>query len=500
MAEQALKDQTEIVTCIARAPGIVFLLVAAADGKIDNKEIKQFAKLLKSPDYEILVAAMQQAGQSLLDLLTDVQNSQLQPLEELKQLREILDNYFPEDAALLYKSTLLKLAIGTAQASGGLFGIFGNKIGKEEEIVLAMIVSVLGLLEDTSQQTDVSSNSEDLSSQLDYHSMDDLPDHLYPVLKPADWAENAKDDVVIRGIYAENDIRANEPVVGYALDLPETIQFLSKDSVSENLSIEDIHSKALHNLDQRLLAGTKWQELNYQLPDEPELEVSGLVLTGDYYSSEALLSNVLLKIAHRKLDAEMLMVIAPERGKLFATKIISEGDNPEPDRLMFASMAVANYFNPEQAPISPNVWIVRNEKLVGQIQGMDAVLEGAKKHAENTIEENDKKLTHSANIFEEANGIGVKVAVVAHDMDVMLTNLQHVIRGYVQQAIQQKTFNGSMRVSVDIQDPSYAPEMKNYLTDQLGDMSEFLSNQFVSLGMVCADKTHVKLSCTVESH
>lgn len=49
MTDQALKDQTEIVTCIARAPGIVFLLVAAADGTVDKKEIKQFAKLLKSP-------------------------------------------------------------------------------------------------------------------------------------------------------------------------------------------------------------------------------------------------------------------------------------------------------------------------------------------------------------------------------------------------------------------------------------------------------------------
>jgi hypothetical protein len=80
----------------------------------------------------------------------------------------------------------------------------------------------------------------------------------------------------------------------------------------------------------------------------------------------------------------------------------------------------------------------------------------------------------------------------------MRSNLQHVIRGYVKQAIQEQQFNGSMTVSVNIKDPNYAPEMKHQLMEQLEDMSDYLSSQFASLGMVCVDNTQINLSCSVE--
>jgi hypothetical protein len=504
MAEQnQIEQQTNPLSCIAKAPGVVFLLVAAADGRVDAKEVKQFEKLLQSPEYEILIAAMQEDGNSIMQLLADLKNNQLQPIEELKQLRFVLDSCLPEEMAMAYKIALIKLAKGIAEASGGLFGIFGSKISKQEKVVLAIIASELGLFGDETQHTEAATSPQVEVPQVEvaqhqYASAIELPDHLYPVLKSAEWAEDAKNDVVMRSIYADNEICTNEPVVGYALDLPETIEFLSTSSVETNLSIDAIHDKALQNLNKRLLAETEWYELNQEVPKEFGGTVTGLVLSGDYFSSEALLSKELLQIAHQKLDAAMIMVIAPERGKLFVTQIISEGDQPEPGSLLFACTAVAHFFNPSQAPISPNVWIVRNGRLVGQVKGMDGIIDSAKKYAKQTKKQEEQKLTHSANTYQEGNGISVKIAVVAHDIDIMLSNLQHVIRGYVKQAIQEQQFNGSMTVSVNIKDPNYAPEMKHQLMEQLEDMSDYLSSQFASLGMVCVDNTQINLSCSVE--
>ena len=81
----------------------------------------------------------------------------------------------------------------------------------------------------------------------------------------------------------------------------------------------------------------------------------------------------------------------------------------------------------------------------------------------------------------------------------MLNNLQHVISGYVKHAIQQKGFNGIMMVSVNIQDTDYVPEMKEHLTIQLADMSDFLCNQFATLGMVGTNDSRIKLNCLIEN-
>ncbi len=129
---------------LAKAPGIIFLLVITADGVVDTTKVKQFAKLLKSKDYQILVAAMQQNEASLTQLLTDLQFNALQPLEELRQVCHVLDNYFPKELAFPYKATLLKLAIGIAKSSGGLFDVFGNTISEQQQVAIALIASELG--------------------------------------------------------------------------------------------------------------------------------------------------------------------------------------------------------------------------------------------------------------------------------------------------------------------------------------------------------------------
>ena len=41
----------EVLQHLAKAPALVFLLVAAADGNVDKKEIRQFQEILQDPAY-----------------------------------------------------------------------------------------------------------------------------------------------------------------------------------------------------------------------------------------------------------------------------------------------------------------------------------------------------------------------------------------------------------------------------------------------------------------
>ncbi|MCH9698669.1 MAG: hypothetical protein K0U68_11245 [Gammaproteobacteria bacterium] len=492
-----LKQQVESfnsLSCTAKAPAIVFMQVASADGAIDKKAVKRLTKLLHFKDYKILVDAMRCEGSSLASVLDLIQSNQIQPLEELRKLRSFLDSACPEETALSYKTALLKLAHDITVTSGGLFV---SKLSQKQKVAIVTIASELGLLDDIN---DVPANNSARAqlSQIHYATTADLPDHLYPVLKPAGWADDVNSDVVMSGINTNRSIHANDPVVGYALDLPEAIEFLVKTSLDDSLSITEIHDKALQNLNRRLLAATQWHELSHQVSEMTGNVASGLVLNGDYFSSEALLSRELLNLAHKKLDASMMMVIAPERGKLFAAKITNEDEQTESELLAFASAAVTNYFKPEQAPISPNVWIVRDGLLVGQIEGMDGIISTAKQYAEEQAQQEEDKLIHTAKAFADDSGVAVKVDVVAHDIDILLRNMQHLIRGYVQQAVQHQQFKGVLSVTVDIRDPEYQPEMKIYLNEQLDDMSQFLSNQFKLLGLACKDDSEIQLSCYVE--
>lgn len=492
-----LKQQVELtnpLSCIAKAPAIVFLLVVSADGAIDKKAIKRFTRLLRSRDYTILVDAINREGGSLVGMLDDLLSNQTQPLEELRQLRGFLDSVFAEATALSFKTTLVKLAHDFSVKSGSLFG---SKLTQNQKFAIVTIATELGLLEDINGPSTNNSNRVQLS-QVHYATITDLPDHLFPVLKPAEWAEDTKNDVVLRGIYSENSIQANDPVVGYALDLPEALEFLVKNSLGESISTTEIHHKALQNLNRRLLAETHWHELSYQVSETPGHFITGLVLNGDYFSSEALLSEELLNLAHQRLDASMMMVIAPERGKLFAAKISSEDQQTRPEVLAFANAALSHYFKPEQAPISPNVWIVRDGRLVDQIKGMEGIISRARQNAEEQSQQEEDKLIHSAKAFVNERGVAVKVDVVAHDIDILLSNMQHLIRGYAQQAVQYQQFKGVLSVTVDIRDPEYHPEMKIYLNEQLGDMSQFLNNQFKLLGLACKDDSEIQLSCYVE--
>ena len=131
---------------LSRAPLLVFLLVAAADGKLDRKEFKKFGEVLEqaancpSPR---LRQAINDMLPTMATIFEDVTQEHFNPIDELQRVAQIMDTQYPAEARV-FKESLLSLAIQVAQASGGFLG-FGNKIDKDEEEAIAAVAITLGL-------------------------------------------------------------------------------------------------------------------------------------------------------------------------------------------------------------------------------------------------------------------------------------------------------------------------------------------------------------------
>lgn len=132
---------------LVAAPVCIFLLVAAADGEIDDKEITAFqANLLASMASEsdtqqtIAMASIAQFPEIFASLQEAGPGHCVKLLTEASQAAE---KFMDNDQVKAYRSNLNAMAIGIAKASGGGFLGFGNKIGKEEKAMLELIEKIL---------------------------------------------------------------------------------------------------------------------------------------------------------------------------------------------------------------------------------------------------------------------------------------------------------------------------------------------------------------------
>ena len=130
---------------IEKAPVVVFLLVAAADGKIDDKELKMFSKMvsrvLEKDSHELTQGMMGFALVKAGALIPSLINSG-NPAGVLQRFTQLLDQKVGEPDATHVKLTLIGLAKKIGEASGGFLG-FGKKISKEEEEAIAGITDIL---------------------------------------------------------------------------------------------------------------------------------------------------------------------------------------------------------------------------------------------------------------------------------------------------------------------------------------------------------------------
>jgi len=131
---------------ISKGPAIVFLMVAAADGVIDKKEVGALRKIVQemhTHESKLFRAALTML---VADLEATLQSCSVPLLENLAALGEVVGSVretFP-DQADLDCSALYDLGESVAKASGGFLG-FGAKIGKEEETTLRLLKGFLGV-------------------------------------------------------------------------------------------------------------------------------------------------------------------------------------------------------------------------------------------------------------------------------------------------------------------------------------------------------------------
>lgn len=131
---------------IAKGPAIVFLMVAAADGVIDKKEVGALQKIVK--EMHTHESKLFRVALTILvsDLQATIESCSAPLLENLAALAEVVGSVrevFP-DQAEQYCAALYDLGESVAKSSGGFLGM-GKKIGKEEEATLNLLRGILGV-------------------------------------------------------------------------------------------------------------------------------------------------------------------------------------------------------------------------------------------------------------------------------------------------------------------------------------------------------------------
>jgi tellurite resistance protein len=137
---------TNDIDLLPRSPLLIFLLVAASDGKVDRKELTNFQKVvlgsgrLPSP---LLQKAIAEMLPNLERYLQELTSGKFDYIGELKRIGDYVDQNHPAEAET-FKMSLLGLGKLIAESSGGFFG-FGNKMSKDEEKALVAIAVTLGV-------------------------------------------------------------------------------------------------------------------------------------------------------------------------------------------------------------------------------------------------------------------------------------------------------------------------------------------------------------------
>ena len=140
------RDEQELVK---KAPLLVSILVAGADGQVDSDEIEKAVKLIhtksfsESSDIRHLYREIDhdvEAGLNALlkELPTDAEEREKRISEQLAGLNHILGKLDSQIATDFYNS-LRSFALRVAQTSGGVFGMLQLNHHEKEVVKLPMI-------------------------------------------------------------------------------------------------------------------------------------------------------------------------------------------------------------------------------------------------------------------------------------------------------------------------------------------------------------------------
>ena len=125
-----------------------FVSMAAADGKVGNKEVETFESLIQAlTKAQVLgasVIAMTRIPNSMNRLWPIVTSGQVHPGKFVEAAARFVKERLDDVEQAAYHSLVITLAEATAQAEGGGFLGLGSKISKEERVVLDGLKRMLG--------------------------------------------------------------------------------------------------------------------------------------------------------------------------------------------------------------------------------------------------------------------------------------------------------------------------------------------------------------------
>jgi tellurite resistance protein len=130
---------------LARAPCWVFVLVAAADGKVDAKERARLRELLNRQDAfasSWMRDAIARTSERLDAILDDLDAHPKRAIPDLTRVADLAEQHLAPEEAHALKHDLLAFAKAIAKASGGVLGM-GSKIDPREETAIARLGAVL---------------------------------------------------------------------------------------------------------------------------------------------------------------------------------------------------------------------------------------------------------------------------------------------------------------------------------------------------------------------
>jgi uncharacterized tellurite resistance protein B-like protein len=130
------------------APVLVFFSVAAADGNVDKKEIKAFQQAIANgikTDSELMTNVFVRLIEHFDELVTSLTSKEVEMSEATMAILSVLNNRVPDNEAVKFKKVMLNIGNQVAEASGGFLGVFGSKVSKKEQAVLAALSNMLGV-------------------------------------------------------------------------------------------------------------------------------------------------------------------------------------------------------------------------------------------------------------------------------------------------------------------------------------------------------------------
>ena len=125
-----------------------FLMVAAADGKVDDKECQAFGDIIQAVSEGVPISLVFKAAARIPDrmhmLWPAVTARGAQPPRMVAEAVVLAASKFSEEDFDLYRKLAMAIAVKTAEAEGGGFLGLGSKISKEEQKVLDGLKKLLG--------------------------------------------------------------------------------------------------------------------------------------------------------------------------------------------------------------------------------------------------------------------------------------------------------------------------------------------------------------------